>query len=60
MGSLSLETLSTMLRIYSNGYTESTMKNFIDVTNKIRWANYITRKTSNTFKDFITRIVTNF
>ncbi|EKD30024.1 MAG: hypothetical protein ACD_78C00183G0005 [uncultured bacterium (gcode 4)] len=60
MGTISLEILNTMTKLYSSSYTESTMANFIDAINKIRYGNYITRKNSKTFREFINCIFENF
>lgn len=60
MWALSLEMLNIMIRLYSSSYTESTMKNFIDVINKVRFWNYITRKRSSTFAKFIDNLLQIF
>ena len=60
MWAISLELLNTMTKLYSSSYTESSMRNFIDVINKIRYWNNITRKSSKTFTGFIDKIFKNF
>lgn len=60
MWAVSLEVLNLMIKLYSNGYTESNMKNFIDSINKIRYWNYITRKSAKTFTEFIDALQWNF
>ena len=60
MWAISLELLNIMTKLYSSWYTESNMRNFIDVINKIRYWNNITRKTSKVFSDFLDKIFTNF
>lgn len=60
MWAISLELLNIMIKLYSTSYTESNMRNFIDVINKIRYWNSITRKSSKTFADFVDMMFTNF
>jgi len=60
MGAISLEMLHIMTKLFSSSYTESTMKNFIDVVNKCRFWNYITRKRSTTFALFIDNLLQSF
>jgi hypothetical protein len=60
MWSISLELLNTMLKIYSNKYTESSLTNFIEAIDKVRFWNYISRKSSHTFKNFISNIRSYF
>ncbi len=59
MWTISLEILNIMVKLFSSGYTESNMKNFIDALNKVRFWNYITRKRSKTFSRFIDYILQN-
>ncbi len=60
MWAISLEILNIILKLYSSGYTESNMVNFINAINKIRHWNYITRKSSKSFTIFLDNIFSNF
>lgn len=60
MWAISLEMLNLMTKLFSSYYTESSMRDFIWVVNKIRYWNNITRKSSRTFSDFIWTILDHF
>jgi len=60
MWTISLEILNLMTKLFSSYYTESSMRDFIWVVNKIRYWNNITRKSSRTFSDFIWTILDHF
>ena len=60
MGILSLKMLYSMSKIYSEAYEESHMLEFLDILNKFRQGDCVTRNSSANFLKFIKSFSENF
>jgi hypothetical protein len=45
-----MEVFNTLTRLYTGGYKEANIRNFIEAVDKIRYGDYISKKTSSGLK----------
>lgn len=60
LGANSLEILNLMSRLYAPGYTENSMRLFIEAVNKIRYSQSIAQRTSHTLTNFVAEFLHGF